>query len=257
MAGRGAVILETRNLSKFFGGVKALYRANIAVDRGSITLVIGPNGSGKTTLINVVSGFYKADEGRVLFEGTDITNRSPFEVSRLGIVRTFQIPKALKKLTVLENVLIAPLGHGDSALESITGKWVKKEEELVEKAFKILEFLKIDHLWDRKAQELSGGQLKLLETARALMRDAKLLVMDEPIAGVNPVLAETMLSSFSEMKKDVSFLIVEHRLDIVLKFVDYVYVMANGMVIAEGDAKSVIEDPRVVEVYLGAQDREA
>ncbi|MEM0503723.1 MAG: ABC transporter ATP-binding protein [Archaeoglobaceae archaeon] len=257
MARKSSVILETKDLSKFFDGVKALYRANVAVEKGSITLIIGPNGSGKTTLINVISGFYKADEGKVFFEGNDITNKSPFEISKLGVVRTFQIPKALKKLTVLENVLIAPFGHGDSAFESITGKWVKKEEELVERAFKILEFLKLDHLWDRKAQELSGGQLKLLETARAMMKGAKLLVMDEPIAGVNPVLAESMLKSFSDMKKDVSFLIVEHRLDIVLKFVDYVYVMANGMVIAEGDAERVIRDPKVVEVYLGAQDREA
>ncbi len=250
------MILETNNLSKFFDGVKALYRANIAVEKGSITLIIGPNGSGKTTLINVISGFYKADEGKIFFEGRDITNKSPFEISRLGIIRTFQIPKALKKLTVLENVLIAPLGHGDSAFESITGKWVKKETELVEKAFKILELLKIDHLWDRKAHELSGGQLKLLETARAMMKGAKLLVMDEPIAGVNPVLAESMLRIFSEMKKEVSFLIVEHRLDIVLKFVDYAYVMANGMVIAEGKAEDVIQNPRVVEVYLGVENRE-
>lgn len=256
MAGKSEVILKTQNLSKFFYGVKALYKVNIAVGKGKITLIIGPNGSGKTTLINLISGFYQADEGKVFFNGKEITNKNPFEISRLGVIRTFQIPKALKKLTVLENVLIAPLGHGDNLIDSITGKWIKKEEELVEKAFKILEFLKIDHLWDRKAQELSGGQLKLLEIARAMMRDAKLLIMDEPIAGVNPILAEAILRSFSEMKKNVTFLIVEHRLDIVMKFVDYVYVMANGIVIAEGSPDKVIHDPRVVEVYLGAKSRE-
>ncbi|MCS7130810.1 MAG: ABC transporter ATP-binding protein [Archaeoglobaceae archaeon] len=247
------MILRTENLSKFFDGVKALYRVNIAVEKGKITLVIGPNGSGKTTLINVISGFYKADEGRVIFEGEEITNRMPHEISRLGILRTFQIPKALKKLTVLENVLIAPFNHGDSVYESISGRWIKKEVELLDKAFKILEFLKLDHLWDRKAQELSGGQLKLLETARALMRGAKLLIMDEPLSGVNPVLAEDILQSFVRMRGEVSFLIVEHRLDLVLKYVDYVYAMANGEVIAEGKGEEVVKDPRVVEVYIGAK----
>uniref|UniRef100_A0A7J2THD7 Probable branched-chain amino acid transport ATP-binding protein LivG n=1 Tax=Archaeoglobus fulgidus TaxID=2234 RepID=A0A7J2THD7_ARCFL len=254
MAGDSEVILRTQNLSKFFDGIRALNRVNISVENRSLTLIIGPNGSGKTTLINVISGFYRASEGRVLFDGKDITNRMPYEISRLGIVRTFQIPRALKKLTVLENVLIAPQNHGDSVIDSLTGKWLSREKELVEKAFKILEFLKLDHLWDRKAEELSGGQLKLLETARALMRDAKLMIMDEPLAGVNPVLAEEMLKRFVEMKKEVSFLIVEHRLDIVLKYVDFVYVMAGGEVIAEGKGDEVVKNPKVVEVYLGAKD---
>ncbi|MEM4472098.1 MAG: ABC transporter ATP-binding protein [Archaeoglobaceae archaeon] len=247
-------MLKTENISKFFDGIKALYRVNISVEKGKITLIIGPNGSGKTTLINVISGFYRADEGKVFFKGAEITNKKPYEISKLGIIRTFQIPRALKKLTVLENVLIAPLNHGDSVYESLLGKWVRKEEELVEKAFRILEFLKIDHLWDKKAQELSGGQLKLLEIARVLMRDAELLIMDEPLAGVNPVLAEEILKSFVEMKNSVSFLIVEHRLDLVLKYVDYIYVMASGRIIAEGKGNEIVKDPKVVEVYLGAKD---
>ena len=156
-------ILQTQTLSKFFDGLKALNRVNISVDKGSITLVIGPNGSGKTTFINTVSGFYRADEGKVIFEGMDITNKPAHEISRLGIIRTFQIPQPLKKMTVLENLLIAPEGYGESILTSLTGKWIKREEEVVEKAFKILEFLKIDHLWYEEAQNLSGGQLKLLE----------------------------------------------------------------------------------------------
>jgi len=248
------MILKTENLSKFFDGVRALNKVNISVEKGGITLIIGPNGSGKTTLINVVSGFYKADEGKVIFDGRDITNLAPYEVSRLGIVRTFQIPKILRKLTVLENVLIAPQNHGDSVFDSITGRWIKKEEELAEKAFKILEFLKIDYLWDRRAEELSGGQLKLLEVARALMRNARLIIMDEPLAGVNPVLAEEILKKFVEMKEEVNFLIIEHRLDVVLKYVDFVYVMANGEVIAKGKGDEVVRNPRVVEVYLGAKD---
>lgn len=250
-------ILQTQTLSKFFDGLKALNRVNISVDKGSITLVIGPNGSGKTTFINTVSGFYRADEGKVIFEGMDITNKPAHEISRLGIIRTFQIPQPLKKMTVLENLLIAPEGYGESILTSLTGKWIKREEEVVEKAFKILEFLKIDHLWYEEAQNLSGGQLKLLEVGRAMMNDAKLVIMDEPIAGVNPVLSHDMLERFVELKKrGVSFLIVEHRLDIVLKYTDYIYVMANGSVIAEGKEDDILNNPKVVEVYLGASDSE-
>ncbi|RLI81002.1 ABC transporter ATP-binding protein [Archaeoglobales archaeon] len=246
-------VLRTNKLSKFFDGLKALYRVSISVKKGGITLVIGPNGSGKTTLINTISGFYKADEGRVIFEEKDITNKPPHEISRLGIVRTFQIPQPLKKLTVLENLLIAPEGYGESISKALGFSWLKDEEELVNKAFKILEFLKIDHLWDTPSQNLSGGQLKLLEVARALMKDAKLVIMDEPVAGVNPVLSHEILDRFVELKrKGISFLLVEHRLDIVLKYTDYVYVMANGSVIAEGKEEDILNNRRVVEVYLGA-----
>jgi len=252
------MILKTQNLSKFFDGLKALDRVNINVNKGSITLVIGPNGSGKTTLINVISGFYRADEGKVFFEGKDITNKPPHEINRLGIVRTFQIPQPLKKLTVLENLLVAVDNPGETVLGSIKSEWIKREEDFVEKAFKILEFLKIDHLWDTEAYKLSGGQLKLLEVARALMRDAKLMIMDEPIAGVNPVLAHNILSRLVELKgRGISFLIVEHRLDIVLKYVDYIYVMASGKVIAEGDEREILNNPKVVEVYLSAAHEKA
>jgi branched-chain amino acid transport system ATP-binding protein len=255
MKSSGSEILKTQNLSKFFDGLKALNRANISVDRGSLTLVIGPNGSGKTTLINTISGFYKADEGKVFFEGKDITNKPPHEINRLGIVRTFQIPQPLKNLTVLENLLIAPDNPGESITGCLNSDWVKYEEEIVEKAFKILEFLKIDHLWDTESYKLSGGQLKLLEVARALMKDAKLIIMDEPIAGVNPVLSHDILERITELKKKgVSFLIVEHRLDIILKYVDYVYVMANGEIIAEGTEDEILNNRKVIEVYLGSSD---
>ena len=248
-------ILVTKNLSKFFYGLKALDRVSINVERGKITLVIGPNGSGKTTLINVISGFYKADEGEVLFDGVDITNKPPYEINWNGLVRTFQIPQPLKKLTVLENLLVAEQNPGERILNSLLKNWVKREEEIVEKAYNYLEFLGLDHLWDSEAYKLSGGQLKLLEVGRALMANAKLIVMDEPIAGVNPVLANNILNRITELKNQgISFLIVEHRLDIVLKYVDHVYVMANGRVIAEGDADEILNNREVIEVYLGAAD---
>ena len=247
------IILETRNLSKFFDGLKALDGVNIKVKKRNITLIIGPNGSGKTTLINVISGFYKATSGRVIFEGEDITNRPPHEIYELGIVRSFQIPQPLRKLTVLENLLIAEKHIGEGVLSSLKySKWLEQEEELVERAFKILEFLKIDHLWDTEAYKLSGGQLKLVEVGRALMTNPKLIIMDEPIAGVAPALAHEILNRLTELKrKGITFLIVEHRLDIILKYVDYIYAMANGRVIAEGVEDEIINNPKVVEVYLG------
>jgi len=248
------IILETQNLSKFFDGLKALDGVNIKVKKGTLTLIIGPNGSGKSTLINVISGFHKATSGRVIFEGEDITNKPPYEIYELGIVRTFQIPQPLRKMTVLENLLIAERHIGEGVLSSLRySKWLKQEEELVERAFKILEFLKIDHLWDRESYKLSGGQLKLVEVGRALMTNPKMIIMDEPIAGVAPALAHDILKRVTELKeKGITFLIVEHRLDIILKYVDYVYAMANGKVIAEGLGEDIVSHPKVVEVYLGA-----
>ncbi|MEM3151663.1 MAG: ATP-binding cassette domain-containing protein, partial [Candidatus Bathyarchaeia archaeon] len=185
-------LLKTLNLSKFFYNFKVLNQVNIEAKKNQITLVIGPNGSGKTTLINTISGFYKADEGKIIFNTQDITNKSPNEICKLGLVRTFQIPQPLKKLTVLENLLIAE-DFGEKILESLKGSWIKKEEEIVEKAFQNLKFLNLDHLWNVEAYKLSGGQLKLLEVGRALMRNAKMILMDEPIAGVNPALAHSIL----------------------------------------------------------------
>ncbi len=246
-------ILETRSLSKFFDGLKALNRVNIEVDRQTLTLIIGPNGSGKSTFINTVCGFYKPDEGRVYFEGRDITGLPPNKIYEHGIVRTFQTPQPLKKMTVLENLLVANVHRGEKVLNALRySTWLKQEEELVERAFKILEFLKIDHLWDRESYKLSGGQLKLVEVGRALMTNPKMIVMDEPVAGVAPALAHEIFERFVELKKKgITFLIVEHRLDIVMGYVDYVYVMANGQVISKGFPEEVLNDPRVVEVYLG------
>lgn len=245
-------ILKTVSLSKFFNGLKALNKVNIEVDRQTITLIIGPNGSGKSTFINTVCGFYKPDEGKVYFENKDITGLPPNKIYEHGIVRTFQTPQPLKKMTVLENLLIANVHKGEKVLNALRySTWLKQEEDFVEKAFKILEFLKLDHLWDREAYKLSGGQLKLVEVGRALMTNPKMIIMDEPVAGVAPALAHEIFGQLVELKKrGVTFLIVEHRLDIVMGYVDYVYVMANGEVISKGSPEDVLNDPKVVEVYL-------
>lgn len=250
---RDSVELTARNLTKRFGELKALDAVSIEV-KGNITLVIGPNGSGKTTLINVITGFLKADKGKVMFEGKDITNLSTHEIFKQGIVRTFQTSQPLRKLTVLENLLIAEIDHGESIIKSLTGGWLLKEEELIERALSILKFLGIKHLWDEQAMNLSGGQLRLLEVGRTLMCRSRLVIMDEPIAGVAPALVHTILKKIREIAgRGVSFLIVEHRLDIVMGYVDNVYVMANGRIIAEGKGAEILENPDVVEVYLGAQ----
>lgn len=246
------MILKTHNLSKFFEGLRALDGVSISVPRESLTLIIGPNGSGKSTFINTVTGLYKADGGRVEFEGRDITNLPPHRIFREGIARTFQIPRPFKKLTVIENMLMPLDNPGEQIRGAVLKNWIDFESESVEKAYSILEFLNIDHLAFDKSENLSGGQLRLLEIGKALMTDAKLIVMDEPLAGVAPALAHEILRKVKELcDAGKTFLIVEHRLDIILDYADKVYVMGSGKVIAEG-GKEVIEKPEVVEVYLGA-----
>lgn len=251
---RNNLELIIRNLTKRFGELKALDDVNIEAKKSSITLVIGPNGSGKTTLINIITGFLNADKGNVVFENRDITNLPPHEIFRHGIVRTFQTSQPLRKLTVLENLLIAEVSYGEGIVQSFKRDWVEKEKKLVDKAFWILGFLGIEHMWDEEARNLSGGQLRLLEIGRALMCQARLMVMDEPIAGVAPALSHIILKKLKELSnRGISFLIVEHRLDLVLKYVDWVYVMARGRIVAKGKAMEIIENPEVVEVYMGAQ----
>ena len=249
------VILYTKDLSKAFGGLIAVNQVSLEVKKKFITMLIGPNGSGKTTLINLITGVYKPDGGKVFFNGREITGLLPHEVFRLGVARTFQIPQPFRKLTVLENLLTAyPNNPGEGFFSALRrGRWMEDEEEAVKKAFRILALLKLDNLWDQEASKLSGGQMKLLEIGRALMADAKLLVMDEPVAGVNPTLAHEIFKTLRELrdKLGITLFLVEHRLDIALQYTDYVYVMANGSIISGGEPKQVMMDPQVIEAYLG------
>ena len=227
---------------------------SIEVKRGSVTLMMGPNGAGKTTFLRTVCGLYKPDSGKVFFEGRNITGLKPHEVYNLGLVKTFQIPLPFTKLTVLENLLVAARGNPGEVILKAPFKrtWREYEERLVEKAFKILELLKLDHLWDRYSYELSGGQMKLLEIGRSLMSDAKMLMMDEPVSGVNPVLAHEICSRILELrdKLNLTFFIIEHRLEIALKYVEYVYVLDRGTLLTEGKPEEVMENPKVIEAYL-------
>lgn len=227
----------------------------MGVKEGVITLLIGPNGSGKTTLINVVTGVYKPDAGRIRFNGTHIEGWPPHRVYEAGMVRTFQIPIPFHKLTVLENLLTAYRGNpGESFLKAPWKQsWLAKEAEIVDFALEVLQLLKLDHLWNEPASKVSGGQMKLLEIGRALISGARMILMDEPVAGVNPVLAHEIMTHMLDLRRKlgITFLFVEHRLELALPYVDYVYAMDKGRVIVEGPPAKVMSDPKVIDAYLG------
>src|SRR3989441_6412762 len=248
-------ILSVQGISKSFGNLHALDGVSLDVVERKVSILIGPNGSGKTTLINVISGLYTPDTGKVLFEKEDVTGYPPFKLYKLGMGRTFQIPALFWKLTVLENLLVAEKNNpGESFLKSIIGRsWKDSEVRAVEKASRILELLGLSRLWDQPSYTLSGGQMKLVEIGRALMSDAKILLLDEPVSGVNPTLAHEIFSRILKLRDELglTFFIVEHRLDVALKYVDEMFVMALGKLIVSGTPDEVMNDKRVIEAYLG------
>jgi branched-chain amino acid transport system ATP-binding protein len=248
-------ILEIQNVRKSFGNLHALDGVSLTVPERKITILIGPNGSGKTTLINVVAGLYKPDSGTVFFNNRNVTGFQPYRLYEFGLARTFQIPALFWKLTVLENLLIAEKNNPGEKfhLSLFTSLWEKAERLAIEKASKILDLLGLRALWDQPAYLLSGGQMKLVEIGRALMSDAKLLLLDEPVSGVNPTLAHEIFSRILQLRDQLglTFLIVEHRLDVALRYVDEMFVMALGKVIASGLPNEVINDQKVIEAYLG------
>lgn len=249
------VALGVKGITKSFGKLKALDGVSLDVSDRSLTILVGPNGSGKTTLINVISGYYMPDGGEVQYLGRRITGMAPHKIYRMGVSRTFQIPSLFLKLTVLEHLLVADKRNpGESFLGSLSkGTWRKAESASVEKASRILQMVGLAKVWDSPASNLSGGQLKLVEIGRALMSDAKMLLLDEPVSGVNPTLAHEIFSRLVSLRDDlgVTFLIVEHRLDIALSYVDSVVAMALGSIIAEGKPENVMVDHKVIEAYLG------
>ncbi|MFQ5782099.1 MAG: ABC transporter ATP-binding protein [Nitrosopumilus sp.] len=248
-------ILSIQGIRKHFGGLMVLDGIDMELGAGKIYQLIGPNGSGKTTLINVVSGLLKPDEGKITFNGMDITNKSLYHTYKIGLVRTWQIPQPFVNLTTLENFLVSSSANsGESFLFApLKSKWKSDEKRVSEAAFELMEMVNLVEQKNTSSQNLSGGQQKLLELGRAMMSGAKMILMDEPIAGVNPTLAHEIFKKISKICKEqkITFLIVEHRLDIALQYSDHVFAMDRGKIIVEGSSEEVIKHPKVIESYLG------
>jgi neutral amino acid transport system ATP-binding protein len=252
----GQPILFVEDVVRRFGGIRAVDGATLSVDGGSITALIGPNGAGKTTLFNVITGFYRADRGAVSFQGEGIFGRPPYAVARLGMVRTFQITKALARMPVLDNMMLAAPDQPGEKLRNLVfrrGAAFRREREVREEAMELLEVFDLQDLAGAYAATLSGGQRKLLELARALMTQPRMLLLDEPMAGINPVLGRRLLEHMRRLRADhgVTFLFIEHDMEVVMGHADRVIVMADGRVIADGPPEEIRRDKRVIDAYLG------
>ncbi|WP_313695403.1 ABC transporter ATP-binding protein [Halorarum halobium] len=251
--------LLVEDLHKTFGGITAVDGASFSVEEGSLTGLIGPNGAGKSTTFNLITGVHRPTSGTVRFHGEDITGLATHSIANRGLVRTFQIARELEDMTVLENMMLAPKAQiGEkfwhSVLPGLRGGVIEQEEELRERAWQQLEFFEIDHLAEEYAGNLSGGQRKLLEMARALLTDPDLVLLDEPLAGVNPTLEEKLLERIHELReRGNTFLLVEHDMDVIMDNCEHVIVMHQGQVLAEGAPADIKGNERVVEAYLGGE----
>ncbi len=252
----GRPIFTAEGVVKRFGGISAVDGATMSVGEGSITALIGPNGAGKTTFFNVITGFYRSDGGRATFREKPVLGRAPYSIARLGMVRTFQITKALRRMTVIDNMMLAAPDQPGERLANVVFRPAssrRREREVRDRAVELLEVFNLTKLADDYAGTLSGGQLKLLELSRALMARPRFLLLDEPMAGINPTLGRRLLDHMQRLRSEegVTFLFVEHDMEVVMNHSDRVVVMAEGRVIADGEPHVVRKDQAVIDAYLG------
>jgi branched-chain amino acid transport system ATP-binding protein len=249
-------MIQVQNLHKHFGGFRAVDGASLEIRKGSITGLIGPNGAGKSTLFNVMAGVHQPTSGRVIMDGEDITGLPPHELFHKGLLRTFQIAHEFGSMTVRENLMMVPAGQSGEVLWNTwfnRARIATEEAALLKKADEVLDFLTISHLKDEKAGNLSGGQKKLLELGRTMMVEAKIVFLDEVGAGVNRTLLNTIGDAIVRLNKErgYTFCVIEHDMDFIGRLCDPVIVMAEGKVLAEGSAESIMQNEAVIEAYLG------
>lgn len=251
-------LLETTDLSKSFGGIKAVQNFVIHIDKGEVIGLIGPNGAGKTTAFNLLTGVYKPTTGQILFEGKDISGKKPYQITALGIARTFQNIRLFGELSVLENVKIAFTLHSTYSLpEAILrlGRYGKEEQAIDDKARELLKAFKLDDLADEQAKNLPYGQQRRLEIARALATEPKLLLLDEPAAGMNPQETKELTDMIQWIRDEfrLTILLIEHDMALVMKICERIYVLDYGKILAQGVPEEIKHNPAVIKAYLGTE----
>ena len=255
---QGKVLLDLRKISKYFGALHAVENVSFMIREGQIISLIGPNGAGKTTIINLITGYYPTTSGQIIFDNNDVTGLPEFKLCRMGMARTFQKIKLFKKISVLDNVMIAMYSRTKSRLLAgiLRTKSERKEEiECIKESLEQLHYVGIEKYWDLKAQELSYGDQRRLEIARALATHPKLLLLDEPVAGMNPQEKIEMISLIRDIQsKGYSILLIEHDMNLVMDVSDYVVVVDHGIKIAEGTPNEIQSNQLVIEAYLGKGD---
>ena len=249
-------VIDVQNVSKSFGGLKAVNNCSLRVERGSITGLIGPNGAGKSTLFNLVAGNITPDSGKIIFDGHDVTGLPPHKLFHLGMLRTFQIAHEFSNMTALENLMMVPSGQkGESLLRTwlMPGAVKAQDAEVKRKALDVIDFLKLGHVKNELAGNLSGGQKKLLELGRTMMVDAKAVLLDEVAAGVNRTLLQDLAANIERMNQELgyTFFVIEHDMDLIGRLCDPVIVMASGEKIAEGPMSEIRANPQIIEAYFG------
>jgi len=249
-------VITIQDIVKYFGGLRAVDGCSFTIEKGSITGLIGPNGAGKSTLFNIIAGFLKPDSGTILLEGQDVTGVAPHRLFHKGLVRTFQVPHEFDRMTVLENLMIVPTGQSGEKVVSALALWSKvlrQEREVRRKALQVLDFLQLTHLQYELAGNLSGGQKKLLELGRTMMAEPRMILLDEPGAGVNRTLLSKLAADIRRLNSEFgyTFCIIEHDMDLIMELCNPVVVMAEGKVLAKGDMAELRKSKRVREAYLG------